>query len=35
MVENENIPGREKLDLANALTILLNGTHVKNIGSYP
>ena len=35
MVENENIPSREKLDLTYAITILLKGTHVKNIGSYP
>ena len=35
MVKNENIPSREKLDLTYAITILLKGTHVKNIGSYP
>ena len=35
MVENENIPGWEKLDLTYVTTILLKGTHVKNIGSYP
>ena len=35
MVENENIPGRGKIDLSYAITILLKGTHVKNIGSYP
>ena len=31
-MENENIPGREKLDLTYAITILSKGTHVKNIG---
>ena len=35
MVENENFPGREKMDLTYAKTILLKGTQVKNIGSYP
>ena len=35
MVEYENIPGREKMDLSYAITILSKGTHAKNIGSYP
>ena len=35
MVGNEIFLGREKMDLSYVTTILLKGTHVKNIGSYP